>query len=37
MQVVTLICLLTAIFALLIWVGMGHNPIDSVAVAEVCI
>lgn len=32
--VVVLICLLTGAFAVLIWVGMGNNPIDSVAVAR---
>eukprot|EP00897_Mesotaenium_endlicherianum_P002777 jgi/Mesen1/2527/ME000161S01580 len=33
--IVVLICVLTAAFAVLIWVGVGNNPIDSYAVARV--
>ena len=34
-QVVSLICVLTAAFALLIWLGLQDNGIDAVAVAQV--
>lgn len=34
-QVVSIIFLLTVVFALLIWYGMYDNPIDSVKLAQV--